>query len=266
MGTPELSLVQAIGLFAKLGLDGLEVICCEGYKCGVTLRIPTRDLRGIKRRAADQGLVMVGLVPYTKDLDHPEQVARRRAITQLKMAVDLALALECPSIRILAGREASAAERPAALQRLVDALSEVGEYARAAGTQLNVENHMDTMATSAAATMEIIRAMNSPNVGVLYDQANLSHLRQESPDEAIALQWPYIRHVHVKDFYWRGEERRATLLGQGIVPWRAIVDRLRVLGYDGYYSLEYERRWFPDQLPPAEIGMRRGVEFLRGIV
>ena len=43
-----------------------------------------------------------------------------------------------------------------------------------------------------------------------------------------------------------------------------IVASLTDLGYEGFYSLEYERRWFPDQLPPPAVGMQQCLDFLRG--
>ena len=141
-----------------------------------------------------------------------------------------------------------------ALGWLADSLRQVGEYASTAGVQLNVENHMDTMATSAEMTMAIVRAVDLPNVGVLYDQANLAFMNSEVYEMATALQGPRIHHVHVKDFYWAGTERIAAVLGKGIVPWAKIVNSLTDLGYEGYYSLEYERRWYPDQLPPPAAG------------
>ena len=116
---------------------------------------------------------------------------------------------------------------------------------------------MDTMATSAEMTMAIVRAVDLPNVGVLYDQANLAFMNSEVFEMAIALQGPRIQHVHVKDFYWRGTERIAAVLGQGIMPWEMIIASLNDLGYEGFYSLEYERRWFPDQLPPPAVGMQQ---------
>jgi sugar phosphate isomerase/epimerase len=81
---------------------------------------------------------------------------------------------------------------------------------------------------------------------------------------AIALQAPRIQHAHVKDFYWDGTSRVAAVLGQGIIPWAQIIGALSDHGYKGFYSLEYERRWFPDQLPPPAVGMKQCLDFLRG--
>ena len=264
MGTPESTVLEAIDLFAGIGLDGIEIICADDYSCGINLATSSAELNRIRQRAADAGLVVAGLVPYAKDMNHPDAGAREQAVADLKGAVDIAVALDCRAIRVFGGHEVPPFEQGTALRWLADALREVGEYAQAADVELNIENHMDTMATSAEMTMAIVRAVNLPNVGVLYDQANLAFMNSEVYEMAIALQGPRIQHVHVKDFYWRGTERIAAVLGQGIIPWREIVSDLTDLGYDGVYSLEYERRWFPDQLPPPAVGMQQCLEFLRG--
>ena len=265
MGTPDASLHEAIDLFAELGLDGIEIICAEDYGCGFDLNSAANALEAIRRHAADAGLSIAGLVPYTKDTNHPSAAARDRAVAELKRAVDSAVALDCPGIRVFGGHEVPPAEQGVALGWLAESLREVGEYASAAGVQLNIENHMDTMATSAEMTMAIVRAVDLPNVGVLYDQANLAFMNSEGYETATALQGPRIQHVHVKDFYWLGTERIAAVLGMGSVPWAAIIPALTDLGYNGCYSIEYERRWFPDQLPPPALGMKQCLDFLRGI-
>ena len=263
MGTPEATLLEAMDLFAELGLDGIEIICADDYACGLKLETAQRDLSAIRQRAADTGLSIAGLASYTKDTNHPDALARERAIADLKRAVDIAVALDCRAIRVFGGHEVAPGEQGIALGWLAESLREVGEYAMSASVQLNVENHMDTMATSAEMTMAIVRAVDLSNVGVLYDQANLAFMNTEVYEMAIALQGPRIQYVHVKDFYWDGTQRVAAVLGQGIIPWAQIIGSLADLGYEGCYSLEYERRWFPDHLPPAAMGMKQCLDFLR---
>ncbi|MCY3831436.1 MAG: sugar phosphate isomerase/epimerase [Chloroflexi bacterium] len=264
MATPESTLREALDLFAALGLDGIEIICADDYPCGLTLATTQDELNSIRQGAADAGLLVAGLVPYTKDMNSAEAQARSRAVAELKRVIDIAVALDCPAIRVFGGHEVAASDQGIALNWLAESLRELGEYAASAGLQLNIENHMDTMATSAEMTMAIVRAVDLPNVGVLYDQANLAFMNSEVYEMAIALQGPRVQHVHVKDFFWHGTDRIAAVVGHGIVPWKEIVNSLTRIGYEGFYSLEYERRWYPDQLPPPAIGMKQSLDFLRG--
>jgi sugar phosphate isomerase/epimerase len=58
----------------------------------------------------------------------------------------------------------------------------------------------------------------------------------------------------------------SRVVGEGILPWRDIIAELKRTGFEGWLSIEYERRWYPDLLPPAEIGMKAGAEALRSIL
>ena len=60
---------------------------------------------------------------------------------------------------------------------------------------------------------------------------------------------PYIRHIHIKDY--SDTQNTLTLIGEGNVPIRQIVARLLQDGYDGYISLEWEKKWHPE-LPEIE--------------
>ena len=266
MSTPELAVDEAMILFAELGLRGVELICQEEYKCGVDLMVSDRELQTIRQHAADLGLAFAGLVPYMKDMNVADDGRRNRAISDLKQVVDIAVQLGCPAIRVYAGHELPAEERSNGLNRLVDSLNEIAEYAEGVNVGLNIENHPQTMATSAHDTMEIVHRLNRDNVGVIYDQGNLTLLNCEELNVAIAMQKDFIRHVHLKDFILPDGQYRATVVGVGIIPWPEIIHTLSNLGYDKFYSLEYERRWHPDQLPPANMGLKRSIEYLQSTV
>jgi sugar phosphate isomerase/epimerase len=52
--------------------------------------------------------------------------------------------------------------------------------------------------------------------------------------------------VHVKDSRPAGAARRYVLTGDGDVPVRRQFDTLARLGYRGYDSFEWEKRWHPE--------------------
>ena len=54
--------------------------------------------------------------------------------------------------------------------------------------------------------------------------------------------------------------------GDGILDWPGILKTLKGIGYDGWISLEYERRWQPQDLPEAHDGMKRGADHIRKIL
>jgi sugar phosphate isomerase/epimerase len=184
----------------------------------------------------------------------------------MKRYVDLATDLGCPNIRILAGHEISEAERPEFLPRLTESLRKVADTARTAGVNLVIENHMNTMAITARQTVEVVKALEHPAVGILYDQANLMVCNAEPFQEAFLVQRDYIRHVHVKDHALVRGKKVAAVLGTGVVPWPQILPLLYRLGYQGLLTLEYEMRWFPTGIPSPEVGFVEGAKYLRGLL
>lgn len=63
------------------------------------------------------------------------------------------------------------------------------------------------------------------------------------------------------------EERNVVtrIVGEGELDWPGILRAVKAQGYEGWLSLEYERRWHPDDIPDASIGMKQSAEYLRRI-
>lgn len=283
MGTPSRTPEEAIELFTRTGIQGIELIMQDDYKSAIPTTVTPAALRQIRKRAANQGVVIAFLTPYITALNSLDEATYRAQLDLLKRAVEVAAELGAPGLRVYGGKEVPEADWQPHFDRLVAGLRIGGETARQAGVKLAVENHQTTMTVSAKATMEVVRAVNLPNVGVLYDQANLSHMHREDFAESLELQRGHIVHAHVKDFVKKpGRDRSAgggvafmpaegrsiitAVLGEGIMPWRQIIPALRATGYDGWLSLELEKRWYPDELPSEEEAFRRSAAFLKTLL
>ncbi|SDU52074.1 sugar phosphate isomerase/epimerase family protein [Jiangella alkaliphila] len=265
MATPETDAAGCLGVAHRLGLDGVELIVADGYPAALPAGAGTAEAAAVARVADGLGLRVGALCSYARDLDDESAATRRATADALRRAVDLAVAAGAGHVRVLAGRDRPPPDRPAAVRRAAATLHDVAGHADQAGVSLNVENHMDTLATSAAATRELVDAAAAPAVGVLYDQANLAIMGAEPAAVAVGLQRELIRHVHVKNFVRSGgfEGRTPVGLAGGEVDWPAT---LRLLdGYTGALTLEYERRWYPDVLPPAAVGLAADLELLRSL-
>ena len=236
------------------------------------------------REEADAlGLAVAATTPYLNRYNDLDEEVRQKEVAMLKRVIDMTRILGGGSIRIYGGAFQDEETDPdgAKLAQLVKSLRECGDYAAQYGIRLSIENHFGTMTTTAHRTMEVIKAIGHPNVGVLYDQANLAFFPAEEYEEALALQKDHIFYVHVKDLVYRGgkpqkfrsdsvshisEEIRTVYSrfpGDGVLDWPAILRGLRDIGYDGWLSLEYERRWGKQDLPVATEGLPVCVERLR---
>lgn len=281
MGTPEYTVPQAIDLFARMGLDGAEVVWQEAYRSALDPASDEAALREVRRHAERAGVPIVALTPYEARFNDLDPAVRREAVDAYSRAIAAASVLDAGWLRLYGGRfvpgDGGWDEKWA---HLVESLRELGDRAALAGPVICVENHFNTMADTAAHTAALVRAVDHPHVRVLYDQPNLGFVSAEPWDEALRLFDGLVAYVHVKDFVFTDPSRafhasdvshveeqtrivRSRVVGDGIVPWPEILAALRLAGYDGVLSLEYERRWHPDDLPPAEDGMALGAARLR---
>lgn len=167
-------------------------------------------------------------------------------------------------------------------EKLIESLRYLGGQAARKDVILVVENHFNTMAVSAKDSAALIRDIAHPAVRILYDQANLTFTGNEGYKEAIALQQQYVSYMHVKDLVFlegrafvssdvshpHESERnvRTRIVGEGVLEWPSILQSVKECGYDGWLSLEYERRWHPDDIPDASIGMKQSIEYVRRIL
>jgi len=283
MGTPEYTVPEAVDLFARLGMEGIDAIVHDEYRSAIRTDISAAGLRELRHRAEGQGLQFAAITPYATDLNSPDQKVAAGHLELLLRAIEIAHALGAGCIRTYAGRETGGPGRGERLGRLVEAMRGPAEVAAKAGVRLGFENHFNTLADSAKATVEAVRAVNHPAVGIVYDQGNLTMLGAEDYRETIPLQAPFLVHVHVKDLRFKDKPPEKTSgavealpadakptislpVGEGILPWHEIIAELRRTGYDGWLSIEYERRWYPDLLPPAEVGMKAGADLVRRIL
>ncbi|MFI6231545.1 sugar phosphate isomerase/epimerase family protein [Micromonospora echinospora] len=263
MGTPDTDPVGCLRTAAGLGLDGIELIVDDSYPCAVRPDAGPAALAALRRTAEDMGLRIAALAPYAKDFGAEAAADRARAAAALDRAVELADALGAGGVRVLPGREVPAGDHAAALDRAAATLRPVAERALRAAVSLNLENHMDTLATTARHTRSLADLVGSAGLGILYDQANLTLMGAEEPVDAVDVQWPLIRHVHVKNFIPTPLDRRPVGLGAGVVDWRTTVRALAAAGYRGAVTFEYERRWYPDALPPPPEGLPADRDLLR---
>lgn len=284
LGTPGMTVEQALHLFHEAGIQAAEIIWQDDYPAAIPQSNPGQVLPNIRRTANDLGMEIAGLTPYMSGFNSLDAAERQQDIDLMKRCIDTAAELDCHRIRVYAGSyKPGDSHSRDKWQRLVESLQELGEHAGQSGVILCAENHFNTMTVSALETRELMEAVDHPAVGILYDQANLVFTYKEPYEQAISLQQAWIRHVHVKDLVFtdpgrpfmadevarvKAEDRaiRSRMVGDGVLDWPAILRRLRDTGYDDYLSLEYEYRWHPQDLPEPAQGFKTSADRVRRIL
>jgi D-psicose/D-tagatose/L-ribulose 3-epimerase len=126
-----------------------------------------------------------------------------------------------------------AAQRAATIDRLVEGLRPLADYAGERGVRLGIEplNRFETsLVNTADQAMEIVERVDSPSVGVLLDTF---HMNIEEKEQAAAIRRAGDKLVH---FHACGNDRGTP--GADHIAWPAIVAALRETGYDGAVVIE----------------------------
>ena len=286
MGTPEYTVLEAIELFHRIGLDGAEIVIQDDYKSGLPTDCPKELLDQVKACAKANHIEIIAPTPYNSRFNSLDEEVRLSEIKAIERVIDYCEFFGAKYSRIYGGHSAPGEandhweEKHA---KLVESMRTLGDAAARKGVTLVIENHFNTMTMSARQTADTIREIGHPNVKILYDQANLTFTGNENWPEATEIQKGLVGHMHVKDLVFKGQNRAfvgnddvshpdedsrnviTRIVGEGIIEWPEILRQMKADGYDGWLSLEYERRWHPDDIPDASVGMKQSADYLKTI-
>ncbi|GJQ30715.1 MAG: hypothetical protein HBSAPP03_25990 [Phycisphaerae bacterium] len=178
----------------------------------------------------------------------------RRDVREAHGAVDLAISLECPFIRVFGFEIEGNETRTSAVARIVDRLRQAADHCDKSGVRLMLENG-GSFAT-AADLADLLDRVNSPLVGAAYS-VGVGRAAGENPADAVNVLGDRLVCVKIQDFK-RGVP---CALGDGDLHARDSVASLARAGYDGWLVHEFDRLWFKDA-PDAEATLARSVRTL----
>jgi hydroxypyruvate isomerase len=173
------------------------------------------------------------------DRGHPnDPAARDRWRDDLDRALELAGAVGCPAVNVLAGNRLADVPVRAQLDALDEQLGWALPRAGSAGVTLVVEllNPIDTPRYLVSDLQSADRLMDRFGTQGLRLQFDTYHVGQVTPDVAAAFtrRAGVVRHVQIADLPGRHEP------GTGGLPWSAIFAAFDAVGYEGAVGLEYQ--------------------------
>lgn len=266
MGAPKCDIFEVIELFKSIGYDGIEVrVAADGQIDSE--KLTDEEARKIDAAARAKGIEFSCLTSYYQNFVKMEE--REDVIRNLKRVIEIAALLHCPLVRVYGGVEPFS--QPGVWfndvwSRTVDGIRRTAEYAAKFGVRICIETHIGSLTMSVRDTVRLIEDVNMANVGMLLDYAWVELAGVETGAEAIRKAARHIFHVHIKD--WTLESRiplkkKSCLMGEGTVRWQEALEELKKVGYTGYVSDEYEKYWYPAELPESEIGMKHNLEYAK---
>lgn len=127
---------------------------------------------------------------------------------------------------------------------IVKALKELCVYAEEFGVEIWVETH--NAFSTGACLKELLDAVACDNLKIIWDIIHPIE-KGEMPEETMAYLGNRIAHVHIKDGKPFSDSNRInyvyTKLGEGTLPIKKIITMAMEKGYNGYFSLEWEKEW-----------------------
>ncbi len=239
LGCPRWSLKEIMATAVDLGYQGIEV---RGV--GKDISVPTvpefstENLPGTLATLRRMNLAIPCL-----DSDCCIHLRENEKAVAAEVAAYVALAekLGTPYVRVMATapvpQPVGTVDEPYVRERAVA----LGELARAHGVKLLIETH--GVWSDSEKLARLLSLISSPSVGALWDVHHPYRFMGEKPETTVMNLKPWLWHTHMKDSQRSESGYRYTLPGFGDVPLAESVHTLDAVGYTGYYSLEWVKRW-----------------------
>ena len=260
LGCPEWSWEEIQDRAVEYGYEGLELRGIEGEMDLARARpFAGERLPETKRELEERGLSVVCLGASCRFHERDEV---EENLDEARRHIDLAAELGAPFIRVFGDRVPEGSSREEAIGWVAEGLATLGRYAEGTGVEVLIETHGDF--SRSGDLLGALRAADHPGVGVLWDVNHPFRFFGEPVEETLRNLGGYIRHVHLKDSEAGEEGTRYRLLGEGDVPAGEAIQLLDEMGYPGWISFEWEKRWHPE-LEGPEVAFPQFVRAFRDL-
>lgn len=125
-----------------------------------------------------------------------------------------------------------------AFGRVVDLLRQTTEAAAARGFTLQLENLPHTWADTADNCLALLRAVDHPAFGYIWDVGNLYEAEPGDFRPGYEKLKPYIRNVHLKDGRIENGRMVWQQFGKGLTDIKGQIETLKADGYSGTLTVE----------------------------
>lgn len=261
LGNPDWSFDKTLREAQKLGFEAIEIRGIEGKMLAdEIIQFFPENQAETKKKLKEHNLKICG---FGTSVRFDEVDKYDSMLQEGKAAIDVCSQMEIPYVRVFGDRIATEEVREQVIQNVIKGIKELCLYARGKNVKVLLEVHGDFN------TIENIMAVvdgvkDCPEFGILWDIAHSDKIYGDDYIQFYSQIKPYILHVHIKDHIRKNGDFELCLVGEGDIPIKDIVNTLKTDGYDGYFSLEWEKKWHPE-LTDAEIAYPIYVEYMKGI-
>ena len=218
-------------------------------------------LRDMAKRIKDAGLE-VSCLSSSLYMTTPEEPARQAQLDKMRRYAELCHAFDCGMVRIFGGSTKDIADPVATA---AETLVKASGIAREAGIIFAVETH-DSWTNTEMLRSALRKAGEPDGVGILWDLQHPWYFSGEKPEVSAQNLAGKVCNTHWKDLVrLPGGKYRLCPVGKGEVPLERLYATLRSIGYDGWLTLEWEKRWHPEIEEP-EVVIPAFADFIRALI
>ena len=261
LGCPDWSFDKVLSEAERMGYDGIEI---RGIENEMNLaKIPQLNGEGWKKTKDElkkRGLVIANL--GTSANFHSKETWEA-SLKEAKEAIDVAQATGTPYIRIFGDVIPDPNKRAETLKLIAEGWTEVYKYSESTDVTPLVEVHGDF--NNVEIFKEMFRYFNHPKFAVLWDIEHSYKTYEHDYIEFFGFIRKYVKHIHVKDTKKVNGEWKLTGIGEGSVPIAMHMALLLLTNYEGFVSLEWEKKWHPE-LCDCEIAFPKYMEIIKKVL
>ncbi len=251
LGCPKWTLKQIVENAAKMGYDAVDF---RGLLEDVDVsRRPefTTQLKTTKKLFKDHG-VEVSAISVSAHFAVVDATEKKQQFDEAQRNLELAAKLDSHVMRIYGGQVPQGYTVETIMPILVGNLRRIGDEAEKYDVTLALETH-DAWTNSAVLTQVVVQT-NHPRVKALWDLHHPYRFNGEAPELTYANLGKHTVGTHIKDSVLDEDGKpRYVLLGEGTVPVKKMLEMLVKGGYEGYATLEWEKRWIPELAEPETV-------------
>ena len=261
LACPDWDLDTILKRFKEYGYDGVDFRGLGDEMEVWRLEAFTTGADETARKIAESGLEVSAFSSGARMFNATEE-DKQKSLEEVRQYARLCRRFGAPMIRVFGGALGQT-PREQAIEAAVETLAEM---ARAAGPEvkLAVETHDDWTCSEPLA--QVLRQVDAPNVGALWDLHHPFRMCGESPRQTYENIGTFTIATHLKDSRPVGEGKYEYCLGgEGDVPLGEMVSLLAEGGYDGYLTLEWEKKWHPELAGP-EVALPAYARYMKSLI
>jgi sugar phosphate isomerase/epimerase len=236
---------QALDSISKLGFEGVELPSLIPYKT-------SKDLSEVIAKAKMRNLE-ISEVGFSQDFITLDEERRKERVRLTKEKIQLASDCGISIVKGLTGpypwdktalKLGVDLSEGTAWKLILDSFNDFIGTCEKLGVYFALEACFGTLTRDYYTTKELLDSVNSKYLALNMDP---SHYNLYGNDVAWVVRRfgkARIKHVHLKDSVGiprdEGRDFIFPLLGEGTIDWKSFFQALRDIGYEGFFSAEYE--------------------------